>query len=146
MLRVRGMLACTALAAALPAARAAAQNALPTVVAAAFHQAYPAARILNVSRERRDGQVVYEIESRDGATRRDLIYTTAGAVLEIEERIPPDSVPAAVRAAADSQVRGGALVGAERVTRGAVVLFEVEMRRNGRSRFLTFDPEGRPRE
>ncbi|HET7248770.1 MAG TPA: hypothetical protein VFI79_02920 [Gemmatimonadales bacterium] len=41
---------------------------------------------------------------------------------------------------------GGKLMGAERVTRGAVVLFEIQMRRNGRSRFLTFDPEGRPSE
>ena len=136
----------TALAAAVPAARVAAQDSLPAVVAGAFHQTYPGARVLHVSKERREGRVVYEIESRDGSTRRDLIYTPAGEVLEIEERIPPDSVPATVRAAAERQVAGGKLVGAERVTRGAVVLFEVEMRRNGRSRFLTFDQEGRPSE
>ena len=122
------------------------QDSLPQAVARAFHQTYPAAIVLHVSKERREGKVVYEIESRDGATRRDLIYTTAGEVLEIEERIPPDSVPPAVRAAADSRVKGGTLVGAERVTRGAVVLFEVQMRRNGRSTFLTFDREGRPSE
>lgn len=136
----------TVLAAAVTAARAAAQGSLPAAVAGAFHQTYPAARVLHVSKERREGRVVYEIESRDGSTRRDLIYTPAGEVLEIEERIPPDSVPRAVRAAAETQVPGGKLVGAERVTRGAVVQFEIEMRRNGRSRFLTFDPEGRPSE
>jgi hypothetical protein len=51
-----------------------------------------------------------------------------------------------VRAAAQRQVAGGKLVGAERVTRGDVILFEVQMRLNGRARFLTFDLEGRPRE
>ena len=57
-----------------------------------------------------------------------------------------DSVPGAVRAAAERQVVGGRLVGAERVTRGDIILFEVQMRLNGRSRFLTFDPEGQPSE
>ena len=129
---------------ALPGASLAGQDSLPPAVASAFHQAYPAARVLHVSNERRDGKVAYEIESRDGDTRRDLIYSPAGAVLEIEERIPVDSVPAVVRAAAERRVVGGTLVGAERVTRGTVILFEVQLRLNGRSRFLTYDPEGRP--
>jgi len=129
---------------ALPGASLAGQDSLPPAVASAFQQAYPVARVLHVSKERRDGRVVYEIESRDGATRRDLIYSPAGAVLEIEERIPVDSVPAVVRAAAERRVARGTLVGAERVTRGTVILFEVQLRLNGRSRFLTYDPEGRP--
>lgn len=139
--RLVGWIVC---AIALPAASLAAQDSLPQAVASAFHQAYPAARVLHVSKEPRDGKIVYEIESRDGATRRDLIYSPAGAVLEIEERIPVDSVPAVVRAAAERRVAGGTLVGAERVTRGTVILFEVQLRLNGRSRFLTYDPEGRP--
>ena len=129
---------------AFPGASLAGQVSLPPPVATAFHQAYPAARVLHVSKERQDGKVVYEIESRDGDTRRDLIYSPAGAVLEIEEGIPVDSVPAVVRAAAEGRVAGGTLVGAERVTRGTVILFEVQLRVNGRSRFLTYDLEGRP--
>ena len=143
---IHRLLAALAGAVAFPGASLTGQDSLPPAVASAFHQAYPAARVLNVSKERRDGKVVYEIESQDGATRRDLIYTPAGGVLETEERIPPDSVPVAVRTAAEQKVAGGKLVGAERVTRGTVVLFEIQMRRNGRSTFLTFDPEGRPSE
>ncbi|HKE90108.1 MAG TPA: PepSY-like domain-containing protein [Gemmatimonadales bacterium] len=140
---VRRLFAAIAGAVALPGASLSGQDSLPPAVASAFHQTYPAARVLNVSKERRDGKVVYEIESRDGETRRDLIYSTTGAVLEIEERIPVDSVPAVVRAAAERRVAGGKLVGAERVTRGTVILFEVQLRLNGRSRFLTYDPEGK---
>ena len=143
---MRRVLGVTLLATAGLAFRLAGQDSLPQAVARVFHQAYPAAAVLHVSKERREGHIVYEIESRDGATRRDLIYTLAGDVLEIEERIPPDSVPVAVRAAAERRVAGGKLVGAERVTRGAVVLFEIQMRRSGRSTFLTFDPNGRPSE
>ncbi len=115
---------------------------LPTTIATAFHQAYPGAKILNVSRERRDGKVVYEIESQDGAARRDLIYDLEGHALEIEDIIPADSVPAAVRAAVERDMKGATLVGAERVTTGTVVVYEVQARKGGRSRFLTYDPNG----
>src|SRR5712691_10554275 len=104
------------LATAVPVVPLAGQDSLPRPVASAFRQAYPRAVILNASKERRQGKVVYEIESRDGSTRRDLIYNVAGGVLEIEEVVPVDSVPGAVRSAAERQVVGGKLVGAERVT------------------------------
>lgn len=130
------------LAAAAGPARAQRRDSLPTVIATAFHQAYPDAKILNFSRERRDGKMVYEIESQDGPARRDLIYDLEGHTLEIEEIISADSVPAAVRAAVERDMKGAILVGAERVTRGTVTLFEVEVRRNGRRQFLTYDPDG----
>ena len=124
-------------------ARAQRRDSLPTAIATAFRTAYPAAKILNVSRERRDGRIVYEIESQDGATRRDLIYDLAGRNLETEEVIPGDSVPAAVRAAVQRDVAGGTIVNAERVTRETVILYEVGVRRSGRTRYLTYDTAGK---
>src|SRR2546423_1764797 len=58
---------------------------LPRAIETAFRKAYPNATILHASRERRNGQVVYEVESRDGSTQRDLVYDLAGQALEIEE-------------------------------------------------------------
>jgi hypothetical protein len=130
------------LAAGSRAAVAQRSDSLPPAVATAFSQFYPGAKILNVSRERRDGKVVYEIESQDGAARRDLIYDLEGHALEIEDIIPADSVPAAVRAALERDMKGATLVGAERVTTGTVVVYEVQARKGGRSRFLTYDPNG----
>ena len=142
-MRVGTVLVILVLMVAAGAAPAAAQDSLPAPIAAAFRQAYPGAKILNVSRERRQGKVVYEIESRDGPTRRDLIYDLTGRTLEIEEVIPADSVPAAVREAVARDVAGGRLVGAERVTRDSVTLYEVEIRVGTRSRYLTYDPAGK---
>lgn len=141
----RSLVTALALFVAAGAASAQAQrrDTLPTVIASAFRQAYPAARILNVSRERRDGKPVYEIESRDGPTRRDLIYDLEGRTLEIEEVIPADSVPATVRAAVERDVKGATLAGAERVTRDTVVLYEVRIRASGRTRYLTYDLAGK---
>jgi curli biogenesis system outer membrane secretion channel CsgG len=39
-------------------------------------------------------------------------------------------------------MKGATLVGAERVTTGTVVVYEVQARKGGRSRFLTYDPNG----
>ena len=115
---------------------------LPAVVATAFQQAYPSATILHVSREPQDGKIVYEIQSRDGSTRRDLLYDPLGKVIEVEEMIAADLVPAKVRAALERDLTGATVLGAERVTRGEAVLYEVQARKNGRTQILTYDPAG----
>lgn len=120
--------------------------ALPAVVLTAFRQAYPNARILHATRERRDGKVVYEVESLDGSLRRDLLYDPKGHAIEIEEVIPADSMPEAVRAALARDVQEAEVVRAERITRGEVILYEIQVRRNGRTRSLTYDSNGRRRE
>ena len=125
------------------AARAQRRDTLPTAVAAAFRQAYPEARILNVSRERRAGKVVFEIESQDGPTRRDLIYDLTGRAMEVEEVIPVEAVPATVRAAVEGRLPGATLLGAERVTRDTVTLYELRVRHGGRTSYLTYDPAGK---
>ena len=123
-------------------ARAQRSDSLPRAIATAFRQAYPDAKILHVSRERREGKVVYEIESQDGPTRRDLIYDLAGHTIEIEEMLPSDSVPAAVRAAVERDLKDATILGAERVATGEVIVYEVQVRKSGRTRILTYDPAG----
>src|SRR3989442_7413118 len=116
---------------------------LPPAIDTAFRQSYPGARILNVSRELRNKQVVYEVESQDGATRRDLVYDLNGQAIEIEETIPADSLPAAVRAALGRDAPGAVIVRAERVTSAALVSYEVLVRLRGQPRSLSYDSAGR---
>lgn len=127
---------------------AAAQDslALPSAVETAFRRSYPHAGILHVARERRGGRVVYEIESVEGSVRRDLLYDLEGHAIEIEEVIPADSLPEPVRAALARDVQEAEVMRAERITRGDVILYEVRVRRNGRTESLTYDPKGDRRE
>jgi len=118
---------------------------LPRAIETAFRKAYPNATILHASRERRNGQVVYEVESRDGSTQRDLVYDLAGQALEIEETIPADSMPPAVRTALERDAPGAAIVRAERVTSAAGISYEILVRRSGLARSLTYDAAGRRR-
>ena len=130
------------LAAGVGSAMAQRSDSLPPAVATAFHQAYPNATILNVSRELQEGKVVYEIESQDGPMRRDLLYGVDGQTLEIEEILPADSVPAAVRAAVERDLAGATILGGERIMRGAVTLYEVQLKKGGRTQIFTYDPAG----
>jgi hypothetical protein len=119
---------------------------LPAAIRAAFRQAYPNASILQASQERREGKVVYEIESLDGTQRRDLLYDLEGHAIEIEEIIPAHSLPEAVRQAVARDVPAARVAGAERIMRGEVVLYEVQVRHNGRAEYLTYDAKGQRRE
>lgn len=60
---------------------------LPATVSSAFKAAYPSAKIKGAGTETEDGVEYYEIESVDGKTRRDLLYTKDGKVCEIEEMV-----------------------------------------------------------
>lgn len=120
--------------------------ALPAVVLTAFRQAYPNARILHATRERHDGKIVYEVESLDGSLRRDLLYDPEGRAVEIEELIPVDSLPEAVRKAVARDLPTARVAGAERIMRGETVLYEVQVRHDGRTTYLTYDPRGERRE
>lgn len=117
---------------------------LPQAVANAFHTSYPTATILSFSRELNAGKVVWEVESRDGSTRRDLLYAPTGETLEIEETIPAASLPAPVRDALKANAPNAMVTRAERVTRRAVVTYELAIKVGGKSRSLAFDRNGKP--
>jgi hypothetical protein len=146
LLRVPTMVCGLLLVAAVEPAGAQDSLSLPAPILTAFRQAYPHATILSASRERRDGKVVYEVESLDGSLRRDLLYDLDGKAIEIEEILPVDSLPEAVRTAVARDVPNGEVVGAERVMRGVVTLYEVQVRHKGRTEFLTYDPTGQRHE
>lgn len=75
--------------------------------------------------------------------RRDLIYNLTGQTIEIEEVIPADSLPPAVRAAVGRDAPVAAVVEVERVMSGAALSYEVQVRLSGHIRILTYDAAGR---
>ena len=116
---------------------------LPVAIASAFHQSYPSATILAFSREQEKGKTIWEVESKDGVTRRDLLYSPTGETLEIEETVPPAELPAPVQSAWKAAAPGGTVTRAERVTRGSAVSYELSMKVGGKARSLSFDPSGK---
>jgi len=99
----------------------------PEVILAAFHQTYPAAKILNVLIETKDNVAYYEIESQDNSVRRDLLYFPDGSVFEVEEQIAVSALPVKVRSAIKANYPERVIKDAEKITRpGAIQKGRVE--------------------
>ena len=118
------------------------QKQVPDVVKSAFQKSYPKAIIKSCSKEERNGKTVYEIESQDGKVRRDIIYSTDGIALEIEERIPPDNLPNPIKQTIKKTYPKGKIKTAEKLTKGTTVEYEIVIR-SGKNAFeVVLDTEG----
>ena len=83
-----------------------------------------------------------EVESMDGKTRRDLIYSAAGAVLEIEEGMQPSDLPGPVSSAVFKAYPGGVIKSAEKLTRGSFVGYELTVRQGKKTHEVVLDSGG----
>jgi hypothetical protein len=115
---------------------------VPVAVLKAFKATYPSAKIKGKSIEKEKGQTLYEIESVEGKTKRDLLYTADGKVFEIEEAIAADSLPDAVRKTITTQFPGYHIAKAERITQADTVRYEVLVAEKKKQKELLFINDG----
>jgi hypothetical protein len=106
---------------------------VPTAVMLAFQKAYPKAQIVGTSRETEDSTFYFEIESRDGKVKRDLLYKADGTVKEIEESVTNAELPAAIREAIAKEYPKGVIQKGEKTTRDNVVEYELIVK-NGKDK------------
>lgn len=118
---------------------------VPAAVLTAFEKSYPNATIKGYSKETDNGQVVYEIESVEGGTTRDVTYTADGTLVSVEETLDTSALPPGVKAALDTRFPGGKIRKAEKITKGAVVAYEFKIKHNGRTTEVAFDADGNER-
>jgi uncharacterized membrane protein YkoI len=116
---------------------------VPQAVVAAFKSAYPNATVRGYSKEKENGKLFYEIESKDGATMRDLLYNPDGTVAEIEETVAAADLPAEAQQAIQAKYPKAIVSRAEKVTRGDKTEYEVSARRGKRRISLVFDAGGK---
>ena len=116
---------------------------LPAAVTAAFAASYPKAVVLKVSKETKDSTTYFEVESKDGKTRRNLLYSADGKAVEIEEAISAGLLPDAAKTTIQKDYPNGKIETAEKVTRGTTVEYEVTIEIKGASNELVFDADGK---
>jgi len=116
---------------------------LPPAVLAAFKASYPRAAIRGTSKETEKGVTYYEVESVDGKTNRDLLYTADGKAAEIEETIAPEALPAAVRQTLAGEFPGGKVLKAEEMTKDGRKLYELRIQLKDKKKGVTIDPAGK---
>jgi len=115
---------------------------VPSAVINAFKSSYPDATIKGFAREKENGKVFYEIESKEGAVGRDVLYNPDGSVAEIEETIAVSELPDAIRESIKSKYPKAVITKAEKTIQGEKVGYEV-IARQGRKRIsVEFDADG----
>ena len=100
---------------------------VPPAVLKAFEKAYPNATVKGYSKEKENGSTYYELESIDGKTRRDLLYTADGTAAEIEETITMKDLPDTVANAFAKESPKAHPTRIEKTTRGEKVSYEFGM-------------------
>ena len=70
---------------------------LPAGVQKAIRDETKGATLVGLSEEREDGKVLYEAETKVNGHTRDLLFDSTGALVEVEEEVAIDAVPAARR-------------------------------------------------
>jgi len=80
--------------------------------------------LAGLSKEVEGGKTVYEIETKVNGKSRDVLVDATGAVIEVEEEVEMNSLPAAAWAAILQKIGGGKLKKVETLTRGASVSYE----------------------
>ena len=116
---------------------------VPQAVITAFKAAYPNATVRGYAKEKENGKLFYEIESKDGATMRDVLYNPGGTVAEVEETVAPTDLPAAAQQLIQSKYPKAVVSKAEKITQGDKIEYEVSARRGKQRISLVFDATGK---
>jgi len=119
------------------------QTDVPQAVIAAFKSAYPNANVRGYAKEKENGKLFYEIESKDGATMRDLLYNPDGTLAEIEETVAVTDLPDEAQQLIKSKYPKAVVSRAEKVTEGDKIKYEVSARRGKQRISLAFDADGK---
>ena len=116
---------------------------VPAAVITAFKNSYPNATIRGYAQEKEKGKVFYEIESREGTTKRDILYTADGTVAEIEESIAVTDLPAAAQESIHQKYPRAVISIAEKTTAGEKISYEVAARQGRKRISMEFDAAGK---
>ena len=118
---------------------------LPAAVQKTADAQSAGATVRGYSSETEDGQLEYEVSMTVHGHGRDVSIAPDGSVLEIEEEIALDSLPAPVRAGLQQQAGPGKIVKVESLTKhGTIVAYEARVRTGTTRSEIQVGPDGRP--
>ena len=112
----------------------------PQVVKDSFTKAYP--KVAKVSWEEEDGN--FEAKFKDGKKELSVIYKADGSLIETEELLKEAELPKKVTSEAHKAHPKAKFLEFAKITRAdGTVVYEVEIKENGKETDLLFSPEGK---
>ena len=116
---------------------------LPPAVAATADRETSGSEVKRYLTEREHGQMFYEVETIKEGHTRDLEIAKDGALVEVEEEVAFDTLPAAVKASLTAKANDGSVKKVESLTkRGRLVAYEAVVEKGGRRHEVQVGPAG----
>lgn len=118
---------------------------LPAAVQNSVKEQTKSATIVGLSKEIEKGKTMYEVETKVNGKTRDLLLDAAGAVVETEEEVDIESIPAAAKAAIVKRAGKAAVVKVEKLTKGSDVSYEAALKsKSGKGSEVGVNADGTP--
>ena len=114
---------------------------LPPAVQKALDAEVQGATVKGFAKETEDGKTFYEVETTKNGRARDLLFDVDGHVVEVEEELATDAVPAAVSQALAAH---GKVVRVESVTKGQTTFYEGHYAKGSKQSEIKVTVEGKP--
>lgn len=115
---------------------------LPPAVRKAVKELTSHRTLVGLAAETENGQPMYEVETTVNGRSHDFLLDKAGTVIETEEEVDLESVPATAKKALQRKAAGGKINKVESITRGAVTSYEAEIVRNGKTAEVAVNADG----
>jgi hypothetical protein len=118
---------------------------LPPLVEQTVAAQSSGATIRGFSQERESGQTYYEAEMMVDGHRKDVLIDAKGAVVEVEEEVAIDALPAAVKAGLIVKAGVGKILKVESIKKhDKLVAYEAKVNSNGKRSEVQVGPNGKP--
>ena len=118
---------------------------LPAAVRAAAKTQATDAEIIGASKETEKGRTIYEVETKRDGKSRDFSFDVHGKLLELEQEIELNSIPATAKEALQKRAAGGNIQKVESVTAGKSVTYEATViTKAGKHTEIAVNADGSP--
>jgi hypothetical protein len=120
------------------------RSALPPAVEKTVAEQSEGATVRGYAMEKEKGRTYYEAELTRNGHSRDVLVDSAGGVVEIEEQVALDSLPADVRSGLKAKAAGGRIGKVESLTKhDKLVAYEAVVTRHGKKHEIQVGPDGK---
>jgi hypothetical protein len=118
---------------------------LPDAVKRTVEEQSKGATIRGFTKEAQKGKTYYEAELTVDGHHKDILMDGSGAVVQVEESVSMDAVPAAAKAALEKRAGKGKITSVESITKdGKIVAYEAVVRTGTKKSEIQVDPDGKP--
>ncbi len=116
---------------------------LPPAVQRTVQELSKGATVRGLSTEVEHGRTTYEVEMTVNGHGKDVSMDASGKVIEVEEEVELESIPAAAKAAIEKAAAGGKIAKVEKVTGGRRIAYEAALREDGKRSEVMVSADGR---